>query len=158
MLVRYNRLKIIIRAGEAKPGGTIGATLSPYLFSANMTDFCKKFNEVTQIYEVGFPLYVEIFCDVVEKTYSFIVKRPSLTFFIRKIRVDFKLKGHFSLLNLYDLIIFFSKNFYINQYSASLFLLRIFKHKELMGSTTTFLELVQFPVNRLKLNLLEIAK
>jgi hypothetical protein len=150
MLVRYNRLKIIIGAGEAKPGGTIGATLSPYLFSANMTEFCKKFNEMTQIYEVGFPLFVEIFCDVVEKTYSFFVKKPSLIFFIRKMKMDFQLKGIFSWVSLYDLIIFFNKNFYINQYSASLFLLRILKHKDIVNNTTSFLELMRLPTGRFK--------
>ncbi len=148
MLVRYNRLKIVIGAGEAKPGGTIGATLSPYLFSANMTEFCKKFNEVTQVYEVGFPLYVEIFCDVVEKVYSFVVKRPSLSFFIRKVRMDLQLRKIFSVVGLYDLVVFFSSNFYINCYSASLFLLRILKHKEIIDSMLELSEILKLRINK----------
>jgi hypothetical protein len=143
MLVRYNRLKIIIGACEAKPGGSIGATLSPYLFSANMTDFCKKFNEATQLYEVGFPLYVEIFCDVVEKNYSFFIKKPSLTYFIRKLRMDLRTTKVFSLLNLYDLVIFFSNHFRISRYSSSLFLLKVFKHKELISDLIKYSGLAQ---------------
>ena len=148
MLVRYNNLRIIIGAGEAKPGGSIGATLSPYLFSANMTEFCKKFNEFTQLYEVGFPLHVEIFCDVVEKTYSFLVKKPSLTFFIRKMKMDLRIKKFFSLVNLYDLVVFFSSNFRINVYSASLFLLRLFKYKEIVDDAINFLEMEKLPLNK----------
>lgn len=143
MLVRYNRLKIVIGAGEAKPGGTIGATLSPYLFSANMTEFCKKFNESTQFYDIGFPLHVEIFCDVVEKTYSFIVKKPPLAFFIRKMKLDLQFKKVFSITGLYDLVIFFSNNFDINRYSAALFLLRVFKFKEVIDNTVHFLEILK---------------
>lgn len=143
MLVRYNRLKIIIGACEAKPGGSIGATLSPYLFSANMIDFCKKFNEATQLYEAGFPLYVEIFCDVVEKTYSFFIKKPSLTYFIRKLKMDLRTTQSFSLLSFYDLVIFFSSHFHISRYSASLFLLRVLKHKELISNLIKYPGLAQ---------------
>lgn len=146
MLVRYNRLKIIIGACEAKPGGSIGATLSPYLFSANMTDFCKKFNEATQLYEVGFPLCVEIFCDVVEKNYSFLIKKPSLTYFIRKLRMDLRATQLFSFLNLYDLAMFFSNHFKISRYSASLFLLKALRHKELVSVLIKYPGLAQLSV------------
>lgn len=134
MIVRYNKLKIVIGAGEAKPGGIIGATLSPYLFSANMNDFCKKFNELTQIYEVGFPVNVVIHCDVVEKQYSFFLKKPSLLIFIRKLRKDLRFKRRLvNFLEIYDLILYFSENFFVNIISAALYFFGILRVRTIVG-------------------------
>lgn len=74
-MARYNKLKIIIDVGEAKTGGDLGANLSPYLYSSNMLDFCKKFNEFSLAeYEVGVSLMVHFFCDVQQKMYTFNIR------------------------------------------------------------------------------------
>ncbi len=102
-MVRYNKLKIFILASEAKPGGTIGAMLSPYLFSANMSDFCKKFNDLSKDYVSGVFLPVKIFCDSVNKTYTFFMKKPSLPLLLNYI---FNKQKHLNALELYDIIVY----------------------------------------------------
>ena len=74
MLIRYNSLKIYILAGDAKPGGLIGAMLSPYLYSNNMFEFCKKFNELTKDFDSSVWISVNLFTDIVEKFYTFYIK------------------------------------------------------------------------------------
>jgi hypothetical protein len=100
-MVRYNKLKIFILAGEAKPGGSIGAMLSPYLFSANMSDFCKKFNDLSKDYVSGVYLPVKISCDVVNKTYTFFLGNPTLPLVINFM---FNYRKNINLLEFYDLV------------------------------------------------------
>jgi hypothetical protein len=102
-MVRYNKLKIFILAGEAKPGGTIGAMLSPYLFSANMSDFCKKFNDLSKDYSSGVYLPVKIYCDTLSKTYSFFLKGPSLPLLLNYF---FSNKVSLTVLEFYDLVLY----------------------------------------------------
>lgn len=129
-MVRYNNLKILLNAGEAKPGGVLGATLSPYLFSANMSDFCKKFNENTKDYVGGFPLVVLIKCDVVEKTYSFFIKKPILIVLYDSIRRAYE-HGEFirfDLLLLYDIICLISYFYGFTLYRAARLLFSYMVH------------------------------
>ena len=105
MIVRFNSLKILVLAGEAKPGGNIGAMLSPYLFSLNMNDFCKKFNEQTRDYALGVWLPVSLYCDVIEKTYSFVIKKPSFPLFYN---LFFASSRKITIANLYDLVVLYS--------------------------------------------------
>lgn len=123
-MIRYNRLKIYVLATEAKPGGNIGAMLSPYLFSTNMGDFCKKFNEITKDYLNTVWLPVFLYTDIVEKQYSFFIKPISISMFIldyyevnRKISIGF----------LYDLVLYCSKTLSMNVYKMSLVILSILK-------------------------------
>lgn len=81
MLIRFNNLKIILSVLEAKPGGILGAMLSPYLFSTNMNDFCKKFNIQIAIYETTVYVTVFFFCDISEKLYTFFIKGIPLSVF-----------------------------------------------------------------------------
>ncbi len=129
-MVRYNNLKILLNAGEAKPGGILGATLSPYLFSANMSDFCKKFNENTKDYLEGFPLAVLIKCDIVEKTYSFFIKKPILVILYNQFRCAYK-QGEFErfdLLILYDIICLLSYFYEFTLYKAARLLFSYMVH------------------------------
>ena len=85
MLVRFNNLKIILNIFEAKPGGNLSAMLSPYLFSNNMNDFCKKFIDQMKIYNELVYVTVYFFCDISEKFYTFFIKGiPIIFFFIIK--------------------------------------------------------------------------
>ncbi len=117
MLIRYNNLKIIINAQEAKVGGVLSASLAPYLYSANMLDFCKRFNEDTTIYTVGFPLIVNIKCDVVEKKYTYIIKVPGIFVFIKYYFKKF-FTG-FSIIHFYDFIVFLSELYNKDLYNVS---------------------------------------
>jgi hypothetical protein len=118
-MVRYNSLKIFIAAGEAKPGGNIGAMLSPYLFSSNMIDFCKKFNEATRDYESGVLLCVKIFCDVVDKTYTFFIMLPSVSLVYMNFFRTFVGKKRILFVSLFDLARYCSFVFGLSLYSSS---------------------------------------
>jgi ribosomal protein L11 len=85
MVIRFNNLKIFILVNEAKPGGLIGSMLSPYLYSVNMNDFCKKFNELTKDYLAGIWLCVNIFSDVLDRSYYFLIKNLSVNLLINGI-------------------------------------------------------------------------
>lgn len=127
-MIRFNNLKILIAAGEAKPGGQIGAMLSAYLFSVKMMEFCKAFNELTKEYNLGILLPVLICCDTSDKSFSFFLKMPYIGFlytFIR--RREYKLKGFIGLNYLYDLVLFFSKSKGINLYESAKILFGIYK-------------------------------
>jgi hypothetical protein len=141
-MVRFNVLKIIIPAGEAKAGGLIGATLSPYLFSANMADFCKKFNDYTKDIIVGFPLYVVIKCDVVEKTYSFFIKNPVLIVLYDQFRIAYNKYElySFEILFLFDLVVMLSSFYGLSKRRACymLFSYMWHNHNEIMIDLSAF--------------------
>lgn len=104
-MIRYNNLKIFINAGDAKPGGNIGAMLSPYLMSTNMLNFCKKFNELTQEFNSEILLNVKISVDSLEKSYTFFINLPNITliyFYFSKFSF-FNTKRVLSILKIYDL-------------------------------------------------------
>lgn len=112
-MIRFQQLKIYIQATQAKPGGNIGAMLSPYLFSNNLSDFCKRFNEQSKDYLADVWLPVCLYCDVVEKVYTFNIKYVSFTMFLINYYNNNK---KLSILFLYDLV-----NYYISLYKISLF-------------------------------------
>lgn len=128
-MVRYNNLKIFINVGEAKPGGNIGAMLSPYLFSTNMLDFCKKFNDMTQEYNNGVPLNVKVFCDTVDKTYSFFIKLPNITLVYYYFSKDSFLNNSkkLNILNLFDLIKYASFVYGLSLYISAKIIFGIIK-------------------------------
>lgn len=117
MLIRYNNLKIDLFAMDAKPGGLIGAMLSPYLFSTNMNDFCKKFNDQSKDYDNEILLSIVLWTDIIDKTYTFKLKILSLgRFFIYFLFMYRIIKVY----NLYDLILY-----YLNIYKISIYKLTI---------------------------------
>lgn len=129
MLIRFNNLKIILSVLEAKPGGILGAMLSPYLFSANMNDFCKRFNEQTKNYESAVYLTVIFFCDISEKLYTFFIKGiPLSVFYIFQFLKSRKL----TIIFLQDLTLYVAKREKLNLFvSANIIfsILRSFKKR-----------------------------
>lgn len=130
MLIRFNNLKIILSVLDGKPGGILGAMLSPYLFSTNMNNFCKRFNEQVKIYDESIYSTVNFFCDVSEKTYNYILKGiPLSSFYIYQLSLNKKFKINF----LYDLSLYVLNREKINSYLSAYVIysiLRTFKkHK-----------------------------
>ena len=128
-MIRFNRLKILIPSCEAKPGGQIGAMLSPYLFSVNMSEFIKKFNEITSNeFLVGIIMPVIVFCDIIEKSYSFFIKLPYMGFFFTYIRKkEMRLNGFIKINYLYDLVCIFSENYGISLIESAKILFGVYK-------------------------------
>lgn len=123
-MVKYNTLKIFITATEAKPGGNIGAMLSPYLFSTNMADFCKRFNDQTKTILNTVLLPVKIYTNSIDKTYTFIIKNFSISlFFIFCFSLSKKLSINFC----FDLALFYSKVYQLNLFKSSLIIFSILK-------------------------------
>jgi len=129
MIIRYNNLKIYINATDAKPGGNIGAMLSPYLMSTNMLGFCKKFNDYTQEFNIDIPLNVKLYVDIVEKIFTFFINLPSISiiyfFFVKN--AFFKNKRILSILKIYDLIKYGSYYYNINLFNSAKIILSIIK-------------------------------
>lgn len=128
-MIRYNNLKIFINSGEAKPGGTIGAMLSPYLFSTNMLDFCKKFNDMSNIYNNGLPLSVKLYTDIMDKTYTFFISLPNINVIYYNFARNAFLnnKKRLFILNIYDLLKYSSFVYNLNLFKASKILFGIIK-------------------------------
>lgn len=123
-MVLYNSLKIFINATEAKPGGNIGAMLSPYLFSTNMSDFCKKFNDQSKDYLNFVILPVKLYTNSIDKTYTFFIKNLSITLFLI---YYFSLNNKLNLIFFYDLVCYFSNIYKLSLYYSSLILFSILK-------------------------------
>ena len=122
--MRFNSLKIFINATEAKPGGNIGAMLSPYLFSTNMSDFCKKFNEQSKELNNFVILPVYLYVDILDKSYTFLIKPFSVVlFFVYFFSNEKKIK----LNNLYDLVLFYSVLYKISVFNSALIILSSLK-------------------------------
>jgi len=132
MLIRFNNLKIILSVLEAKPGGILGAMLSPYLFSTNMNDFCKRFNNQTQNYESTVYLTVIFFCDISEKLYTFFIKGiPLSVFYVYRFLTHKRLSVNF----LYDLSVYLVQREKINIYFSACIIfsiLRSFKKRRVL--------------------------
>lgn len=83
--VKAKVLSIYIRAQMAESGPPLGTVLGN--LGLNATKFCKEFNEFT----VGLPSYfllkVHILINI-DRSYSFLVKLPSITFFISLLKFD----------------------------------------------------------------------
>lgn len=143
-MLRFNTLKIYVLAGEAKPGGTIGAMLSPYLFSVNMSDFCKKFNEQSKDFSVGVWLPVMLKCDTVNKTYTFFIKPFAFSMFIT---TSFLQKRKVDIGFLFDLVCFYSKIYKLDLYRSSLLIFSLLKTIKKRFSIINFSD---FILDRLK--------
>lgn len=124
LMARIQHLKIYIQATQAKPGGNIGAMLSPYLFSNNLSDFCKRFNEQSKDYLTDIWLPVIVCSDVIEKVYTFKVKYASAAMFFLNF---FENSKKISVLNLYDLVKYFSVIYKISLYKMSVLIFSILK-------------------------------
>lgn len=135
MLVRYNNLKIIIASADAKPGGNIGAMLSPYLFSNNMNDFCKRFNESTMDYTPGIWLTVEIYCDIIDKLYTFKIKYLSFSLFYLDYFSESK---RLNILYSFDVCKYYTSLYKCNLYTSSLILFTLIKQMKRYRYTITF--------------------
>jgi hypothetical protein len=137
-MVIFNTLKIYINANEAKPGGLIGAMLSPYLFSINMNDFCKKFNEQTKDYLIDVCLAVKLYCNVKEKTYTFIIKNLDISFFIIYYLSFFR---KFTVIFLFDVIKYYSLKYTLSLYRSAriiLSMLKLFKKRKFIITIKKF--------------------
>jgi len=98
--------------------------LSPYLFSANMTDFCKKFNEITKDYLNTVWVPVSLYTDVVEKHYIFYIKAISISMLIL---YYYETNKELTISFLYDVMLYSSKTYSLTKYKASLLVLSILK-------------------------------
>lgn len=123
-MARIQHLKIYIQATQAKPGGNIGAMLSPYLFSNNLSDFCKRFNEQSKDYLIDVWLPVVVCSDIIEKVYTFKVKYASAAMFFLNF---FETSKQISVLNIYDLVIYFSNIYKISLYKMSVLIFSVLK-------------------------------
>ncbi len=123
-MARIQHLKIYIQANQAKPGGNIGAMLSPYLFSNNLSDFCKRFNEQSKDYLIDIWLPVVVCSDMIEKVYTFKVKYASVSMFILNF---FENSRQITVLNLYDLVRYFSSLYKISLYKMAVLIFSILK-------------------------------
>ncbi|MDR0406566.1 MAG: 50S ribosomal protein L11 [Holosporales bacterium] len=74
-------IKLQVPAGKANPSPPIGPALGQR--GLNIMDFCKAFNAQTQNFEVGTPLPV-IISAYADRTFSFIIKTPPVSFFLKK--------------------------------------------------------------------------
>lgn len=74
-------IKLQVPAGQAKPTPPIGPALGQR--GLNIMEFCKAFNAQTQNLEAGTPIPVVITA-YVDKTFTFIMKKPPNTHYIKK--------------------------------------------------------------------------
>lgn len=74
-------ISLTIPAGNAKPAPPVGPVLAQN--GVSVPDFCKQFNDRTKNEEPNTPLRVEISCNK-DRTFSFIIKLPSVAFLLKK--------------------------------------------------------------------------
>ena len=74
-------VKLVVPAGKANPSPPIGPALGQA--GVNIMEFCKGFNAQTQGMEPGMPIPVVITV-FVDRTFSFIMKTPPASYFIKK--------------------------------------------------------------------------
>lgn len=73
-------LKLIIEGGKATPAPPLGPSLAQQ--GINIGEFCNQFNQQTKNMEgVQIPVEVIIYDD---RTFSFVLKKPSLSYLIKK--------------------------------------------------------------------------
>ena len=75
------KVRVYCLAGNAKPSPKIGQALGP--LGINMMQFCKEFNDRTQEYHGEVPMRV-VLKAYHDRTFTFIVKPPPTTYFIKK--------------------------------------------------------------------------
>ena len=74
-------VRIYCMAGNAKPSPKIGQALGP--LGINMMQFCKEFNDRTGDYNGDVPMRV-LLKAYVDRSFTFVVKPPPTTWFIKK--------------------------------------------------------------------------
>lgn len=74
-------VKLVVPAGKANPSPPIGPALGQA--GVNIMEFCKGFNAQTQGMEPGMPIPVVITV-FVDRTFTFIMKTPPASYFIKK--------------------------------------------------------------------------
>lgn len=74
-------IKLQVAAGKANPSPPIGPALGQR--GLNIMEFCKAFNAQSQAMEPGTPIPVVITV-YADRTFSFIMKTPPVTYFIKK--------------------------------------------------------------------------
>lgn len=73
-------LKLIIEGGKATPAPPLGPSLAQQ--GINIGEFCNQFNQQTKNMEgVQIPVEVIVYDD---RTFSFVLKKPSLSYLIKK--------------------------------------------------------------------------
>jgi large subunit ribosomal protein L11 len=74
-------IKLQVAAGKANPSPPIGPALGQR--GLNIMEFCKAFNAQSQSIEPGTPIPVVITV-YADRTFSFVIKTPPNTFFLKK--------------------------------------------------------------------------
>ena len=76
-------VKLIVPAGNARPGPAIGQALGP--LGINMADFCKQFNEKTEaVYEKDTPLPVRLSA-MSDRSFTFEIRSPTTSYLIKRV-------------------------------------------------------------------------
>lgn len=86
-----SRINILAFAGTAKPNPKLGQALGP--LGINMAQFCKDFNAKTSNYLSDVLLRVKLNA-YDDRTYTYIVKPPSTSWFIKKALGKERLSGN----------------------------------------------------------------
>lgn len=74
------QIKLQIEGGKANPAPPVGPALGQR--QVNIMDFCKKFNDATKsMAGLPCPTIITVYKD---KTFDFIVKKPPVSFYIKK--------------------------------------------------------------------------
>lgn len=84
-------IKLQIPAGQANPSPPVGPALGQA--GLNIMEFCKAFNAATQSMEQGMPIPVKITV-YGDKSFSYDMKSPPASFFIKKAAKIQKGSGH----------------------------------------------------------------
>jgi len=77
-----SKVRLQISAGKATPAPPVGPALGQH--GVNIMDFCKAFNKLTanELPDTIVPVVVTIYTD---RTFSFITKKPPVSFLIKKL-------------------------------------------------------------------------
>jgi hypothetical protein len=98
-------MKQLIPAGEAKPIAPLGVILSQYYL--NLAEFCKNFNNLTNLYEDGILIPTKIIKGLRSKEYQLYFKQPTISFLLDCISTNYH---EFYITNLYDILRFLHLN------------------------------------------------
>lgn len=102
-----SRLRVYVEAGEAKPVAPLSGVLGQ--FGINAMEFCKKFNEISKIYENELPILVLI-VKKSDGSMNINIKGPSLAFLLWVLLDEGELV-ECSIVEIYDLVKLMSRKF-----------------------------------------------
>lgn len=129
MMEKQRKLKFIVRlvvkAGRASSAPPLSSTLGNY--KVNTMEFCKDFNLKTSFFLEEVPLVVNLFI-YDNKSYDYIIKTPSISFFFKKLllldkgsgRAGEEIVGYITSQQVYELVKIKKKEF-LNLKEQSLF-------------------------------------